>query len=95
MRRQTRVGIVNDEFYINGRPTYAGITYRGAKIQGLLLNSRMVQGIFDDLNPETCSCGSTPIPVCGCCPKYSGIHRGNAGVEGLRPAFHCGWYARR
>jgi hypothetical protein len=60
MRRQTRVGIVNDEFYINGRPTYAGITYRGAKIQGLLLNSRMVQGIFDDLNPETCELWKYP-----------------------------------
>ena len=45
--------IVRDEFYINGKPTYQGVTYKGAKIQGLLLNSRMVQGIFDDLNPET------------------------------------------
>jgi hypothetical protein len=27
--------------------------WRGCKIEGLLLNSRMVQGIFDDLNPET------------------------------------------
>src|SRR5262249_46934851 len=27
--------------------------FRGMKVEGLLLNSRMVQGIFDDLNPET------------------------------------------
>ncbi len=28
---------------------------RDHKIEGLLFNSRMVQGIFDDLNPETVS----------------------------------------
>ncbi|HYG73849.1 MAG TPA: hypothetical protein VEK08_02360 [Planctomycetota bacterium] len=40
-------------FLINGKPTYAGRAWNGKKIEGLLLNSRMVQGIFDDLNPET------------------------------------------
>ena len=35
-----------------GRPTQ-GRTWKGMKIEGLLLNARMVQGIFDDLNPET------------------------------------------
>ncbi len=35
-------------FRINGKPTY-----EGRKIQGLLMNSRMVQATFDDLNPET------------------------------------------
>ena len=38
---------------INGTPTYDGRQYRGMRIEGLLMNSRMVQGIFDDLNPET------------------------------------------
>src|SRR5919109_1532770 len=51
--RATAVAIVRDEFHINDKPTYAGRTWRGNKIQGLLLNSRMVQGIFDDRNPET------------------------------------------
>jgi hypothetical protein len=51
--RKTEVSIVGDAFHINGRPTYAGRTWNGHKIEGLLLNSRMVQGIFDDLNPET------------------------------------------
>jgi hypothetical protein len=51
--RQTAVTIVGDAFHINGRPTYEGRTWRGHKIEGLLMNSRMVQGIFDDLNPET------------------------------------------
>jgi hypothetical protein len=51
--RKTTVHIVGDAFQINGKPTYEGRTWRGHKIEGLLMNSRMVQGIFDDLNPET------------------------------------------
>lgn len=53
MTRQTHVAIEGDKFFINGQPTYAGITWEGKPIEGLLFNSRMVQGIFDDLNPET------------------------------------------
>ena len=49
----TVVSIAGDEFHINGRPTYAGRTWHGNKIQGLLLNARLVQGIFDDLNTNT------------------------------------------
>ena len=52
-KRKTTISIVGDAFHINGRPTYEGRTWNGHKIEGLLLNSRMVQGIFDDLNPET------------------------------------------
>jgi hypothetical protein len=51
--RQTTVAIDSDRFLINGRPTYPGRTWRGMRIEGLLMNSRMVQGIFDDLNPDT------------------------------------------
>src|SRR5438093_4425416 len=51
--RKTEVSIRGDSFFINGRPTYEHRTWRGYRIEGLLLNSRMVQGIFDDLNPET------------------------------------------
>ncbi len=40
-------------FFINGRPTYEGRKWQGRRIEGLLLNSRMVQGVFDDFNPET------------------------------------------
>ena len=55
MQRKTEVSIRGDAFLINGQPTYAGRTWQGKKIEGLLLNSRMIQGIFDDLNPETVS----------------------------------------
>lgn len=50
---QTTVSITGDKFLINGRPTYEGRTWKGKKIEGLMMNSRMVQGIFDDLNPAT------------------------------------------
>jgi hypothetical protein len=52
-KNRTLVTIRNDQFFINGQITYPGRTWKGNKIEGLLLNSRMVQGIFDDLNPET------------------------------------------
>jgi CubicO group peptidase (beta-lactamase class C family) len=51
--RRTEIAIRGDQFLINGKPTYAGRSYQGKKIEGLLFNSRMVQGIFDDLNPAT------------------------------------------
>ncbi len=52
-KRHTAVTIEGEQFLINGEPTYAGRTWQGHKIEGLLMNSRMVQGIYDDLNPET------------------------------------------
>jgi len=49
----TEVQIHNTQFFINGKPTYAGISYNGKPVEGLLFNSRMVQAIFDDENPQT------------------------------------------
>ncbi len=51
--RTTRIEIHGEDFWINGRPTYHGRTWRGFRVEGLLLNARMVQAVFDDLNPET------------------------------------------
>ncbi len=52
---KTTVSIEGEKFFINGKPTYAGRTWKGQKIEGLMMNSRMVQATFDDLNPETIS----------------------------------------
>jgi len=49
----TQVTLCGEQFLIDGEPTYKGRTYRGYKIEGLLLNSRMIQATFDDANPET------------------------------------------
>jgi hypothetical protein len=54
--RRTSVSIsLSGDFLINGKPTYAGRTWNGHRVEGLLMNSRMVQGIYDDLNTNTVS----------------------------------------
>jgi hypothetical protein len=50
---KTRVEIDGERFLLNGRATYAGREWRGQRIEGLLMNSRMVQATFDDENPLT------------------------------------------
>ncbi|MDD4224781.1 MAG: hypothetical protein PHU98_00195 [Mariniphaga sp.] len=50
---KTHVSIVGEKFHINNKPTFKGKTWQGISVEGLLPNSRMVQGVFDDLNPET------------------------------------------
>lgn len=56
----TAVSIEQDDFLINGQVTYPGRRFRGGRVEGLLLNSRMVQGIFDDANGETRSLWDYP-----------------------------------
>ncbi len=51
--RRTTVAIDGDTFLVNGAPTHEGRTWNGRRIEGLLFNSRMIQGTFHDLNPET------------------------------------------
>jgi len=49
----TEVAIDGERFLINGRPTYEGVSHGGKPVEGLLLNSRMIQAIFDDECVET------------------------------------------
>jgi len=49
----TEIAIDGTRFLINGRPTYEGVTDRGRSVEGLLMNSRMIQAVFDDACPET------------------------------------------
>ena len=58
--RRGEVAVVGEQFFIDGRPTYEGVTWHGHRIEGLLFNARMVQGIFDDLNPTTQSLWAYP-----------------------------------
>jgi len=50
---RTTIAIDGEAFLVNGVATYRDRRFRGVSIEGLLLNSRMVQGTFDDLNPQT------------------------------------------
>ncbi len=52
-RSRPTVSIDGDRFLVDGKPTYPGRYWRGNKVEGLLLNARLVQGVFDDENPET------------------------------------------
>ena len=61
----TRVTIDRDRFLIDGEPTYKGRSFQGDRIEGLLLNSRMVQATFDDANPETRPTGPIRTAACG------------------------------
>ena len=49
----TEVQISGTGFLLDGRPTYAGRTFEGQRVQGLLFNVRAVQATFDDANPQT------------------------------------------
>ncbi|MEM1166202.1 MAG: hypothetical protein AAGI30_07910 [Planctomycetota bacterium] len=49
----TRISIEGERFVVDGVVTHAGHRYRDMPLDGLVLNSRMVQAIFDDLNPDT------------------------------------------
>jgi hypothetical protein len=46
----TRVTIAGESFCINGRPTYAGRSYHGRPVEGLLFCVRAAQATFDDEN---------------------------------------------
>ncbi len=49
----TEIAIDGTEFLINGRPTYEGVSWQGHRVEGLLMNARMIQAIYDDECPET------------------------------------------
>ncbi len=49
------VTLRGEDFLFDGKPTLEGRTWNGLRMEGLLPNSRMVQGTFDDLNPDTIS----------------------------------------
>ncbi|MFW6195453.1 MAG: hypothetical protein ACOC5M_02915 [Chloroflexota bacterium] len=49
----TTVAIDGEDWMVNGRPTYEGRWFRGWRVEGLLLNSRMANAVFDDANPLT------------------------------------------
>jgi hypothetical protein len=57
---RTILSISGETFQINGEPTYKGRRWNGQRIEGLLLNSRMVQGIFDDRHTNTVNLWTYP-----------------------------------
>jgi len=52
--------MAGERFLINGRPTCAGRVWNGRPLDGLLPNSRMIQAVVDDENPETAKLWAYP-----------------------------------
>jgi hypothetical protein len=51
---KTELKIAGENFIMNGKKVYADITGSREEAQGLLMNARFIQGIFDDkAEPET------------------------------------------
>ncbi len=50
---RTEVSIEDDRFLINGVPTHKELSFHDVSIEGLLLNSRMANAVFDDSNEFT------------------------------------------
>ncbi len=57
---KTVIDIDGSSFLINNQPTLQGQVLNGVSLEGLLLNARFVQAIFDDLNKETRGLWSYP-----------------------------------
>jgi hypothetical protein len=54
-RPMLKLSIRNDLFYLGETPTYtqrSGFPHADPRLKGLLLNHRVINGIFDDLNPS-------------------------------------------
>ncbi len=49
----SRFTIDGGRFLVNGTPTYAGRSWKGHRIEGMLFNSRMANAVADDENPST------------------------------------------
>ncbi len=82
----TRVTIVGEDFHINGRPTYEGRVWRGHRVEGLLMNSRMVQAVFRrSQSGNRPALGLSRQRRLGRGAEHPGIHRRNARMAGERP----------
>jgi len=56
----TTISIKGEHFLLNNQPLLHGREYKGRGLTGRLLNARLIQGIFDDDNPDTRSRWSLP-----------------------------------
>jgi hypothetical protein len=102
---KTQLALDGDKFLINNRYTYRGRIWNGRLIEGLLLNSRMIQGIFDDECPETVHNWKYPdtgvwdpdrntAEFCAALPEYRkhGLLAVTVGLQGGGSIFTPGTY---
>ena len=64
--RRTAVSIRGDQFLINGKPTYAGRSYKGLRIEGLLMNNPGGARLSSTTSiPKRAANGRIPTPANG------------------------------
>ncbi len=86
--RRTQLSIVNGRWHLNGR-----VTYSGAEAEGLLMNVRMVNAVFEDANPQTRRQGFDPNEstrrFIQSIPEYveHGIRAFTIGLQGGDPGY--------
>jgi hypothetical protein len=103
----TTIAIEGRDFLINSRLTYEGRHHQGRRIEGLLMNSRMIQAIFDDENPGTVDLWRYPdtgkwdpdrntAEFCAALPLYRahGLLGVTVGLQGGGPIYTKGIYDR-
>ena len=86
--RSTRVSIVDGQWHINGK-----VTYPGLKAEGLLMNVRMVNAVFEDANGTTRPEGFDPDANADAfiaqIPDYvaGGVRAFTIGLQGGMPGY--------
>ena len=86
--RSTRVSIVDGQWHINGK-----VTYPGLKAEGLLMNVRMVNAVFEDANGTTRPEGFDPDANADAfiaqIPDYvaNGVRAFTIGLQGGMPGY--------
>ncbi len=97
----TKVSIQGEKFLIDGVPCHQGRSYKGALVEGLLFNNRVVQALFDDENPDTAHQWAYPdtgawdpernlAEFCAALPKYKahGCDAVTINLQGGMPVTH-------
>lgn len=82
--RRTKIEIKNNNWYINNR-----ITYSNTPTEGLLINVRMVNSTFEDLNKADIDPGSNTETFISRIPEYvdSGIRAFTLNLQGGSPGY--------
>ena len=91
----TEIRIHDDDFFVNGLPVCPGAVWEGHRAEGLLLNSRMVQATFDDLNPATRHLWGRTGGRLGPGPQHRRVRSGHGRLACRRSQLHYGQPAGR
>jgi len=83
-RAQTRVAVVGGRWHVNGQ-----VTYPGAQAEGLLMNVRMVNAVFEDANRKDFAPEANTARFLAAIPDYAahGVRAFTIGLQGGFPGY--------